>query len=427
MKTATLLNLFKKKRPEPAQPERRRSYFDLAAESGLARAAAGAAQSAPVKVNSPEAAMRIATVYRCTSILAGSIASLPLRLLRKRGGVFMPDEADPLNYLLQFAPNPRQTAYELMRNAVVQMVNQGNAYIYPDWRGGEVQRLTLLSPGSVSYDKLTGIYIVSDPVNRIYKTLEAEDILHLRNLSLDGGYTGVSTIRYAATVLGIAASADEANGRNFRPDATVRGFISGDADAGLKGYTTYTEDQLATVTERIRQEIANGEPLNYVPGNMKFNPLSMSPADVQLMEYKKFSVLDICRFYGVHPDMAFAGQSQNYKSSEMGQVQFLTGTLQPILRQVENEFFVKLVPREVAGKYRMSFDLEQYYQTDLETISTYREKSIQYGLYTVNELRAKQGRAPVEGGGTPMMSCNVAPLGSRAAQVPPTNADTQVK
>lgn len=428
-----LLNFIKKKRPDnEQQPVKERGYFDIIAETGLPQVYG---KSAPVTVSSPEAAMRLAAVYRCTSILSGSIASLPLELLRKKNGVFMPDEAEPLNYLLKFAPNARQTAYELMRNAVVQMVNMGNAYIYPEWRGGEVVSLILLSPYSVSYDKILDIYMVNDTVNNIYKTLEAGEIIHLRNLSLDGGYTGVSTIRYASTVMGIAASADDTAGRNFRPDSTLRGFISGDADAGIKGYTSYGEDQLADVTDRLRKEVSSGEGINYIPGNMKFNPLSMSPADIQLMEFRKFSVLDICRFYGVHPDMAFAGQSQNYKASEMGQVQFMTGTLQPILRQIENEFFVKLVMPSVAGKYRIRFDLESYYQTDLETISMYREKSIASGLYTVNELRAKEGRPPVEGGDTPMISCNVAPINSEKirggkendGKVPPTNGENEVK
>ena len=421
-----LFQLFRGKKastPLPAADAatHRRGYFDTVADA-VRQAASASSPGTPVAVSSPEQAMRLAAVYRCTSILSGSIASLPLQLMRLKNGVFMPDEAAPLNYLLQYAPNRRQTAYELVRNAIVQMVNLGNAYIYPHWTGGEVDALTLLSPGSVSYDKLTDVYLVSDPVNNVYATLEAEDIIHLRNLSLDAGYTGVSTIRYASTVLGIAASADETTGRNFRPDSMIKGFISGDMEAGIKGYSNYNEDQLEAVTERLRRELSSGEMLNYVPGSMKFNALSMSPADIQLMEYKKFSVLDICRFYGVHPDMAFAGQSQNYKASEMGQVQFMTGTLQPILRQVENELFVKLVPRSVVAKYRIRFDLESFYQTDLETISMYREKAIQYGLYTVNELRAKEGRAPVPGGDVPMISCNVAPL----TQVPPKKPEENV-
>ena len=139
----------------------------------------------------------------------------------------------------------------------------------------------------------------------------------------------------------------------------------------------------------------------------------MSPADIQLLEKQKFSVLDLCRFYGVHPDKAFAGQSQNYKASEMSQVQYMTDTIQPYLRQIANEFFVKLIPRSVAAKYRIEFDLEAFYQTDLETMALNMEKCIQYGIYTVNEYRQKRGMPPVDGGDVAMISCNVAPINSQ--------------
>ena len=96
----------------------------------------------------------------------------------------------------------------------------------------------------------------------------------------------------------------------------------------------------------------------------------------------------------------------------MSQVQFMTDTLQPLLRQIQNELFVKLIPQSVANKYRMEFDLESFYQTDIMSMATMTEKSIQWGLNTVNEQRMKKGLPPVEGGDVPMISCNVAPITS---------------
>lgn len=233
--------------------------------------------------------------------------------------------------------------------------------------------------------------MVNDPVNSIYVTLDCDEIIHLRNMSLDGGYTGESTIRYASKILGIAASANNQSEYNFQPGNTYKGFISGDAESTVKGYKEYKESQLEDIASRFREELRKGETITYLPGQTKFNPLSMSPADIQLMEQNKFSVLDICRFLGVHPDKAFAGQSQNYKASEMSQVQYMTDTLQPMLRQISNEFYVKLISKGLYSKYRIEFDLDAFYQTDIETMTMHMEKCIQYGIYTVNEYRAKRG------------------------------------
>ena len=391
------------------EPVKERGYFESVASPDVTvRNIAAKAQT----VEGPEMAMKLATVYRCVSILSGSIASLPLQVKRKKNGVFMVDEASELNYLLSVAPNSRQTAYEMIRNAIIQTVNLGNAYIYPDWSEGEPKSLTLLSPGSVTYDKFLNFYIVNDPINGIYKSLECDEIIHLRNISLDGGYTGESTIRYASRIMSVAYSADEKSLDMFQPGSTYSGFISGNDDDQTTGYEQYNEPQLKDVSDRFRKELRSGERITYLPGQLRFNQLSMSPADIQLLEKQKFSVLDLCRFYGVHPDKAFAGQSQNYKASEMSQVQYMTDTIQPYLRQIANEFFVKLIPRSVAAKYRIEFDLEAFYQTDLETMALNMEKCIQYGIYTVNEYRQKKGMPPVDGGDVAMISCNVAPINS---------------
>lgn len=391
------------------QPKER-GYFEQVAAADITVESVG--QPEVEMVRGAEQAMRLATVYRCTSILSGSIASLPLQLKRKKDGYFAVDEENPINYLLTVCPNGRQTAYELMRNAIIQMVNNGNAYIYPDWRGGELRSLTLLSPGSVSYDKLMNIYLVSDIVNDVFETLESDDIIHLRNMSLDGGYTGESVIRYASKVMTVADSANDKSIDVFRPGSTYAGFISGDDGGGVTGYGDVQDEQLKTVSDRVEKEMRSGKRIFSMPGAMKFNSLSMSPADIQLMEELKFGVLELCRFYGVHPDKAFVGQSNNYKASEMSQVQFMTDTLQPLLRQIANEFFVKLIPRSVASKYRLEFDLESFYQTDLETMAMNMEKCIQYGVYTVNEYRNKKGMPSVQGGDVAMISCNVAPIDS---------------
>mgnify|MGYP002752897980 FL=1 len=421
-----------KKEPDLAlEPVKERGYFETVTSPDVTIRNI----NEPVSmIIGPETAMKLATYYRCVSILSGSIASLPMQLKRKKNGVFMVDEGNPLNYLLSVRPNSRQTASEMIRNAVIQMVNAGNAYIYPEWIGEELYSLILLSPGSVSYDKMLNIYMVNDPVNSIYVTLDCDEIIHLRNMSLDGGYTGESTIRYASKILGIAASANNQSEYNFQPGNTYKGFISGDAESTVKGYKEYKESQLEDIASRFREELRKGETITYLPGQTKFNPLSMSPADIQLMEQNKFSVLDICRFLGVHPDKAFAGQSQNYKASEMSQVQYMTDTLQPMLRQISNEFYVKLISKGLYSKYRIEFDLDAFYQTDIETMTMHMEKCIQYGIYTVNEYRAKKGLPPVSGGNEPMISCNVTPLkmvGTKnniknSNEVPPVNRENQV-
>ena len=53
--------------------------------------------SQPIDVTSTNSAMQLAAVYRCVSILSGTIASLPLQVKRKKNGYFSIDCIDRMS------------------------------------------------------------------------------------------------------------------------------------------------------------------------------------------------------------------------------------------------------------------------------------------------------------------------------------------
>ena len=133
---------------------------------------------------------------------------------------------------------------------------------------------------------------------------------------------------------------------------------------------------------------------------------------MQFLESRKFTVREICRFFGVHPSYVFDDTSTNYKSAEMSNVAFLSSTLNPILKRIEAEFTRKLIPRSLCCKRKFLFDRKGIYSLDLTTLANYQAKTIQNGIYTVNDWRRIENQPEVEGGDTVYMSTNLAPLGS---------------
>lgn len=365
---------------------------------------------------SADMAMKLAAVYRCTSIVSGTVASLPLQVKKKVDGYWQTVETGRMAMILGLKPNDRQTRFDLIRNAVIQILNQGNAYIYPEWRNdGELGKLILLSPNTCTYDKENNVYMVDDFTNKIFGTFDAEDMIHLRNMSTDGGYTGVSTLQYAAKVLRIASKGDDKSEEVYSPGGTRRGFITGASDY-IKGVGAFQDKELGTVADRVSEEMASGKQVMNLPNGTDFKPMDLSPADTQLLENKKFGVLEICRFYGVHPDKVFAGQSANYKASEMSQVLFMSDTLQQILTQFSLEFSAKLFVSSQYGRYKIEFGIEDFYNTDLMTLASFTEKNIAAGVWTINEARKKRGYAPVPGGDEAMMSANLIPVGYKKTE-----------
>ena len=370
-------------------------------------------------VTRKELAMKIAAVYRCVDIVSKGVAQLPLVVKRREDDYFVIDDDDVfgLTYILQHRPNERLSAYEFKKSIMIQvLIGKGNAYVFPKWGENGYEAMILLSPDSCTYDVYSNTYIVADPINKIYGTYGADQIIHIKNLSLDGGYTGVSTLAYASRTLAISANADSANVESFRSRGTLSGFVSG--KGSTIGFGTIQDTQLQGVAENIEKQLASGKKIFNLPGEMSFNQISLSPSDIQLLETKTFNVIDICRFFGVHPDKVFALGATNYKASEMSQVAFLTDTLQPVLTQIENELNIKLIPRELAREYKIDFDIEPLLQTDLLTQADYINKTISAGVKTVNQWRKKFGQTPVEGGDKVLVTANLKSLDALTAEIP---------
>lgn len=363
-------------------------------------------------VSTPDSAMAIASVYRCVDILSGTIASLELQHLKRSGSIFKYAGDTQLNTLFAGQANSRQNFFVLLKNVVARLLLSGNAYIYPRFSSrGELLDIILLGDGSVSYDTNSNTYSVSDYVWNINGVFTADEIIHLKNNSLDGGYTGVSTIRYASLSLSLSANADKQTNNGLLSGNQKSGFLVGGNE--LQGLGALDADVADRVADRVNSEIAQGRRIIRLSGSMQFIESSMSNSDAELLEVRKYSVLDICRFFGVHPYMVFADQSTNYKEAENSQINFLNQTLQPLILQIEQEFSVKLLPRGRRASERIRFDLSRLFATDLRTRAEYVKSSVEAGVMTPNEGRIFENREPIDGGDQLFITCNVAPITSR--------------
>ena len=147
----------------------RRSLFDEGGYIDTHYGASGIATRQPVYVRSQDAGMRVGTAFRCVDILSGDIGALNIIVERKVGGIFKPDENHPLNVILNVRPNSRMTAFDLIKHALIMMLNTGNAYLLPEWDIAQyVSNLTLLSPHSVASYTIFNLYVLSFPINHIY-------------------------------------------------------------------------------------------------------------------------------------------------------------------------------------------------------------------------------------------------------------------
>ncbi len=362
------------------------------------------ASSAPVATDSARVALSISTVYRCVELLSKSVATLPLihEVSRERGAYMACDDA--LTHLLSVEPNEWTSAFDFWRMAVQVQLLHGCAYIVPQYYAtGELKRLVLARPGTTAPATVLGRYLCTDDDQGINGEYDEHQIIRLKGATLDGVHC-LSVISFAARTTSLAATSDVNTLNSYANGGTTLGILTN--PDGVPGYGEMQTEALQGAADRVSAAIRRNDRLAAVGGKWQYIPLGMTAADMQALETRKFTSREICRFFGVHPSFVFDDTSNNYKSAEMANVAFLSNTLNPILRQIENEIERKILPHVPTGG-RVSFRRSDLYATDLAGRMAYIEKRIATGTMTINEARTAEGMPPVKNGDTVFMSANL--------------------
>lgn len=363
------------------------------------------------------AALQVGTVFRCVRLLSESVANLPLMYMRLKGGIFVEDTDSSLHYLLTVEPSPNYNAFDFWAKVVEEMLLDGNAYIVPIKSSlyiGEYDRLVLCSRGSVSYDDDSGVYTVTDSYNHLYGVYREDEIVHIKNVS-GRGNRGLSTLGYARLTTDIARQGDRETLNRFTNGGNVMGLLTNDK-RGVVGVGDIQDKRLAALADSTDNLFRDGKRIVSIPGQAEFKQLSLSSTDMQFLESRKFTVREICRFFGVHPTFVFDDTNNNYKSVEMANVAFLSNTLNPILRKIECELRRKLVSRKFCCKRKFEFDRRSLYTSDLDSRVKYQMQTISAGIYTINDWRRMENQPSVDGGDAVLVSANLKSLDQLKAE-----------
>ena len=360
-----------------------------------------------VVVSTADGAMRLSVVYSCVQYISNAVANMRCMYQKKdTHGVYKEDFNNSLHYLLTVQPNDDYNAHDFWQRVVTLVLLSGNAYIYPKWDiyTGQLEALILLEDGSVFYDRYTRTYNVSDAENGINAILHEDEIIHLKNIVIDGK-VGVGVISYAMYSMGVVATAKKEVQNRFANGGNIRGIVGN--NTSVTGFGQYQKEQLGDVAVDIDTKFMSGKHIVSLPGDVKFTPISLSSTDMQFLETYKFSSKELCQFFGVPTVLVTGESSSTYKSLTEARLAFLSQTLDPMLKKIENELMRKLISKEACGKCRFLFDRSAIYDTDLISRAKYQMQTIQTGLYTINEWRTIENKPTVEGGDVPLVSANL--------------------
>ena len=335
-------------------------------------------------------AMALSAVYRCVEVITNSVASLPVKLYKTDKKGFKYEIHNNLSFILSKKPTGKINAFTFYKLIVKDILLQGNAYaLILRNDKGEVIGLQYIQAGLVSpIDRGDRIEY---QVTGIKGFVRQEDILHWMNYTESGIY-GISVLTHARRTLGIADYGENASENFYKSGGCTTGFLKFDGPSSGK----QREEILSAwnqATGGVRNQ-PNGIPV--LPANVNYTQLSVNPADAQLLESREFSIVEICRFFGVSPTKCFDLTHASYNNSEMAELAFLNDTLRPLLTKIEMEMETKLFKPE--DGYDIKFDVSELLRTDKKSQAEYFTKLFNLGVLSPNDIRKELDMDEIEGG-----------------------------
>ena len=334
--------------------------------------------------------LALSAVYRCVEVITNGVASLPVKLYRTDEKGFKYEMHNNLSFILSKKPTGKINAFTFYKLIVKDILLQGNAYALILRNGkGEIIGLQYIQAGLVSpIDRGDRIEY---QVTGIKGFVRQEDILHFMNFT-DNGVYGISVLTHARRTLGIADYGENASENFYKSGGCTTGFLKFDGPSSGK----QREEILSAwnqATGGVRNQ-PNGIPV--LPANVNYTQLSVNPADAQLLESREFSVVEICRFFGVSPTKCFDLTHASYNNSEMAELAFLNDTLRPLLTKIEMEMETKLFKPE--DGYDIKFDVSELLRTDKKSQAEYFTKMFNLGVLSPNDIRKELDMDEIEGG-----------------------------
>ena len=160
--------------------------------------------------------------------------------------------------------------------------------------------------------------------------------------------------------------------------------------------------------EREYSGIANAHKMAILGGGFQYQPLTVPLEQLQFLEMRKYTTEEIARGYGIPPALIGLEGNTAYSNYEQQVLQFQQGCILPWVRRIELEIERKLLRDDKnLGCY---FDVSTLLRGDTETRAKYYHSLLQDGVFSINEIREKEGYGPVEGGDAHHLQVNMIPL-----------------
>lgn len=335
--------------------------------------------------------LQVDAAWACIRLISETIATLPLSMFERTTAGKRVASQHPLHFVIHDQPNADSTASVFWEAIIASMLLRGAGRAEKLYAGTRLIGLAFLDPDKLVINRDTAgrkVYSYPRP-DGSRRVIPRDRVWTIPGFTLDGE-NGVSVISYGAKVFGAAIAAEQAAARTFR-----NGLLQ---TIYYKINQFLRPDQRTEFKKNLVGSIERGEaPL--LEGGTEAGTLGINPSDAQLLESRSFSVESICRWFRVDPSLVGHGQKDSNWGTGLEQkmIWFLTFTLGPWLRRVEQAISKDLLTAGERTRYYPKFAVEGLLRADSAGRAAFYAAMVNNGILTRDEVRELEDREPMGG------------------------------
>ena len=332
-----------------------------------------------------ETALRLSAVYACVRLISDTISTLPYDQYVRRDGQRFPYRPKDAWVDRPSTEMPKTTFW---KQVIVSLLLDGNAFVQVVRSGNEIVDLIPINPTQVRVDRRNGrkIFFVNETL-----VMDSTQVLHLTEMMLPGQLRGVSRIKQAKEALGLGLALEEYAAQFFGNGAFAGGVLE-----FPEKLSPEQRKEIRETWNAQHQGPKRAHRVGMLWGGGKFNPMTVNPAESQLVDQRRFAIEEVARIFRVPPFML--GVSENaamaFASIEQQQLFFRQHTIQPYVEMLEDHFAALLENPNTFIKFNMS----SIVRADLSSRYSAYNVALLAGFMSVNDVRSLEDLGPVEAG-----------------------------
>tara|TARA_R110000822_G_scaffold31973_1_gene92171 strand:+ start:1171 stop:2376 length:1206 start_codon:yes stop_codon:yes gene_type:complete len=370
--------------------------------------------SREVVTNYRNAYEQLEIVNRAVNMIVDDVADIPFSLGTQVPGtnnIVKNIRRSKVDLLINREPNPFQDINSFKRNLIIDLLIDGNIFIYFD--GAHLYHLPA-NKVRIETDEQTFVakYTYENSID-----YSPNEIIHIKENSFNSIYRGVPRLKPAWRTMQLLSSM-----RNFQDNFFKNGAVPG---LVLKSPNTLSEKikerMLQAWVARYNPQSGGRRPLFLDGGLSVENLTEINFKDLDFQEGIKSNERIILEAMGIPPILLDGGNNANIRPNHR---LYYLETILPIVRKLGyalERYFGFTVSEDVTGIPAL--------QPELRDQAAYYATLVNTGIMSPNEAREALGKDPVDGFDTPRVPANIAGSaanpqeGGRPAEAAPSDEE----